>query len=301
MLDDIYARVKPGPPRPSKIIEPTVFSMPPGVERYVVEGGGAILIRIEAGDRFTIINAEGGQPCEVVAADETGRIDPGMIGGAPNSDAAGLKGLLSGNDQSLRGLRMGLEARGLDLSKARAHRFWDGGTPAKAEENFAVERDGVLIVSAPGGAMDLEAQDTLTPLTVMVTRAVIKRHTKFELPDPLADPLQSIRVHSATAEAYFVKAGDYIQIQDVDGRQCTDFECFSASKLDKGIEHALDVTTTRTLMHHSYPMPGLHAKYYDQEMLPLVEVVQDTCGRHDAFAMACSEKYYNDIGYPRPN
>jgi len=45
-------------------------------------------------------------------------------------------------------------------------------------------------------------------------------------------------------------------------------------------------------------MPGLHAKYYDQEMLPLVEVVQDTCGRHDAFAMACTEKYYNDTGYP---
>ena len=77
------------------------------------------------------------------------------------------------------------------------------------------------------------------------------------------------------------------EIIDVDGRQCTDFECFSARKLDKGIEHALDVTTTRTLMGHAYPMPGLHAKYYDQEMLPLVEVVQDTCGRHDAFALAC--------------
>ncbi|MFX0542907.1 DUF1989 domain-containing protein [Roseovarius sp. S4756] len=298
MLDDIYARVQPGPPRPSKIIEPRVFSMPPGTERYVVEGSGAILIRIEAGDRFTITNDEGGQPCEVVAADEKGVIDPGIIGGASNSDAAGLKALLSASDQSLRGLRMGLEARGLNLSQARAHRFWDAGTPAKATQDFAVERDGVLIIAAPGGAMDLEAQDTTTPLTLMVHRAVIKRVAKFELPEPLAEPLQSIRVHSATAEAYFVKAGDYIQIQDVDGRQCTDFECFSASKLDKGIEHALDVTTTRTLMSHAYPMPGLHAKYYDQEMLPLVEVVQDTCGRHDAFALACSAKYYDDIGYP---
>jgi aminomethyltransferase len=44
-------------------------------------------------------------------------------------------------------------------------------------------------------------------------------------------------------------------------------------------------------MGHAYPMPGLHAKYYDQEMVPLVEVVhRDTCGRHDAFAMACTEK-----------
>ncbi len=51
-------------------------------------------------------------------------------------------------------------------------------------------------------------------------------------------------------------------------------------------------------MGHAYSMPGLHAKYYDQEWLPLIEVVQDTVGRHDAFAMACASKYYDDIGYP---
>jgi len=133
---------------------------------------------------------------------------------------------------------------------------------------------------------------------VLVKRATLTPGVRFELPDPLADPVADIRIHSASAQAYFVKAGDYIQILDVDGRQCTDFECFSARKLDKGIEHALDVTTTRTLMGHAYPMPGLHAKYYDQEMVPLVEVVQDTCGRHDAFALACTAKYYDDIGYP---
>ncbi|WP_346429740.1 DUF1989 domain-containing protein [Paracoccus sp. DMF-8] len=42
----------------------------------------------------------------------------------------------------------------------------------------------------------------------------------------------------------------------------------------------------------------MHAKYYDQDNIPLVEVIQDTCGRHDAFAMACAAKYYDDIGYP---
>ena len=52
MLDDIYPQVVPGPPKPSAIIEPPVFSMPPGVERYVVEGCGAILVRVEPGDRI---------------------------------------------------------------------------------------------------------------------------------------------------------------------------------------------------------------------------------------------------------
>jgi aminomethyltransferase len=293
-----YPTVISGPPKPSRIIEPAVFSLPRGMERYVVEGCGAILLSVEPGDTLSVTNDEGGQPCEIVAADEAGVIDTAIIGEAPNADAAGLKALLGSTEKSLRGLRMGLEARGLDLGQARSVRFFDPATPAKTSQSFTITRSGIVIVAAPGGVMDFEAQNTATPLTVMLKRSVLKHHTRFALPDPLADPMQDIRVHTRTAEAFFVKAGDYIQILDVDGRQCTDFECFSARKLDKGIEHALDVTTTRTLMGHSYPMPGLHAKYYDQEMLPLVEVVQDTCGRHDAFALACSSKYYDDIGYP---
>ncbi|WP_289894879.1 aminomethyltransferase family protein [Paracoccus sp. TOH] len=146
--------------------------------------------------------------------------------------------------------------------------------------------------------MDFEAQDTATPLTLRITRADPRRKGQFALPVPLADPLLDLRVKSATAEAYTVKAGDFIQIIDVDGRQCTDFQCFDARKLDRGIVQPLDVTTTRTIQGHAYPMPGLHAKYYDHDLTPLVEVVQDTCGRHDAFALACSAKYYDDIGYP---
>ncbi len=297
MLDD-YPMVRPGPPRPSTIIRPQVFSLPPGTERYVVEGQGAILIPIESGDHLTIVNDHGGQKCEVIACDPKGVADAGILGASANGVAAGLQALLTSTDHSLRGLRMGLDARGIDLVKAAAIHLFDATTPAKTEVGYTADRNGVVVIAAPAVAMDFEAQDTATPLTVMVKRAVLKSHARFELPDPLADPVSDIRVHSQTAEAFFVKAGDYIQIIDVDGRQCTDFECFSARKLDKGIEHALDVTTTRTLMGHAYPMPGLHAKYYDQEMVPLVEVVQDTCGRHDAFALACSAKYYDDIGYP---
>jgi aminomethyltransferase len=298
MLDQIYANVRPGPPKPSKMYLPSQFTLPAGTERYVVEGMGAALIPVSAGDEITIINTEGAQVCEIVAAGKAGKIDPAILDAPSNAKATGLQALLMGTDQSLRGLRMGLEARGIDLHDAQAVRLFTAQTQAKAEETLRVMRDGSVIIAAPGTPMNAETQDTTTPITVMIKRSVIKKHLGFELPDPLADPLDDIRVHTRTAEAFFVKAGDYIQIIDVDGRQCTDFECFSARKLDKGIEHALDVTTTRTLMGHAYPMPGLHAKYYDQEMLPLVEVVQDTCGRHDAFALACSAKYYDDIGYP---
>src|SRR5215468_731405 len=61
---------------------------------------------------------------------------------------------------------------------------------------------------------------------------------------------------------------------------------------------ALDATTTRNLMGSAYPQPGLFGKFYDQDMRPLVEVVRDTVGRHDTFALACNAKYYEDLGYP---
>lgn len=298
MLESQYPDVISGPPQPSKVYEPKAFSLPQGTERYVVLGSGAILIPIEQGDTVTLNNDEGGQLCEVVAVDSNGHIDTQIVGEKSNSTAEGLKALLNESDESLRGLRMGLDARKIDLAKAGAVAFFGEASTAGDNVELNVQREGVIIIAAPGGMMDFELQNTMTPITVFVKRAQIKNVGRFKLPDPLADPVLDLRVKTQTAEAYFVKEGDFIQILDVDGRQCTDFECFSARKLDKGIEHALDVTTTRTLMGHAYPMPGLHAKYYDQEMLPLVEVVQDTCGRHDAFALACSAKYYDDIGYP---
>lgn len=298
MRETLVPLMRPGPPRPSAIIAPRIFSLPQGAERHVVAGGGAILITVQAGDALSIRNDEGGQICEIVAANATGQGDTGILGVPASGKATGLMALLEQEDASLRRMRMGIAARQIDLAQAPAVHLFSATTPAGMEEQFRATRDGVVIIAAPGGAMDFERQDTTTPLTVTITRATIKPHVRFELPDPLADPLADIRVHSATAEAYFVKAGDYIQILDVDGRQCTDFQCFSARKLDKGLQRPLDVTTTRTLMGHAYPMPGLHGKYYDQDMEPLVEVVQDTCGRHDAFAMACAAKYYDDIGYP---
>ena len=300
MLESPYPTVNAGPPRASRIVVPRDLLQHHGSERHVVTGGGALLLQMGQGDRFTLINDEGGQQVEIVAARLNGQIDAALIGQISNSDAAGLKALLSagGIESGLARLRSGLALRGIDLSKAGATAIFDPATAAKTAITFSANEAGWLVVAAPGHHMLPGEQSTLTPLTLSVERAKPRLVGKFDLPDPLADPLQDIRIKSATAKAYFVKAGEYIQILDVDGRQCTDFQCFDARKLDRGIERALDVTTSRTLMGHAYSMPGLHSKYYDQDMTPLIEVVQDTVGRHDAFAMACAAKYYDDIGYP---
>ncbi|GIT00131.1 MAG: hypothetical protein CM1200mP26_18430 [Acidimicrobiales bacterium] len=95
-----------------------------------------------------------------------------------------------------------------------------------------------------------------------------------------------------------MKAGEFIQVIDVEGRECSDFQCFDAARLDGGVEAALDATITRSLMGASYPMPGLFAKYYSLDFQPMVEVVHDTVGRHDTFNTACNPKYYEEMGYP---
>jgi len=295
---DTYPKVIPGAPRPSAVRLPQGLTLPAGVERYHVEGGGAILVQLHQGDRVNIRNMEGGQAAELLAICANGQCDIGALGAPANAQAEGVRAVLSSGDTSLHRVRRKLEQLGAGLAHAPSLRLFDAATKAGASEEFTATRDAHLLIAAPGDAMSPHGQDTLTPLAVLLTRAKLRPRAGFDLPDPLADPLADIRVRSATAEAYFVKAGDFIQILDVDGRQCTDFQCFDARKLDRGLQRPLDVTTTRTLMGHAYPMPGLHAKYYDQDMDPLVEVVQDTCGRHDAFAMACAAKYYDDIGYP---
>ena len=142
-----------------------------------------------------------------------------------------------------------------------------------------------------------DAQDTTTSLELFITRANINEVEVPDLPEPLADPQQDIRIAAATAQAFTVKAGEYFQVIDVEGRECSDLQCFSLRKLDQGIVHPLDPTTTRTLVGVGYPTPGLPSKAFDTGFEPLVEVVRDTCGRHDAFGLACTNRYYEDMGY----
>jgi aminomethyltransferase len=210
-----------------------------------------------------------------VAADSAGLVDPAMLGVRGNSEAMGLKKILSGDSESARSVRLGLERRGTDLAAARAISLFGGDSRTGDAAEFVVSRDGLLIVAAAGAAMEAGAQDTVTPIRVHIFRSRLRAPNETPLPDPLADPAQDIRVHRATAKAYFVRAGEYIQIIDVDGRQCTDFQCFAARKLDKGLEHPLDVTATRSLVGQNYPLPGLFSKVFDQDTQPLVEVVRD--------------------------
>jgi len=286
------------PPRP-RVRRPGVPTLPRGLERYPVTGGGATLFPVFAGDSLRIVDVEGRQAAEVVAfADARG--DLAVFEEArPAGEAAGLKAVLAGGGEADRRLHDRLVRRGLDVASARSLDLLGGDSRPGSEARLTAARDGVCVVVAPGGPMRVDEQSPPTDLAVFVQRADPDRAENElpELPDPLADPLRDLRVDRATARAYEVKAGQWIQIIDVAGRQCSDFQAFRADMLDKGVERCVDVTTTRTLMGQGYPQPGLHAKYYDVDFQPLVQIVQDNCQRHDAFALACNSKYYEEMGY----
>jgi aminomethyltransferase len=162
-----------------------------------------------------------------------------------------------------------------------------------AEVTLFADVDGVRDVFAVGGPMKPDAQDAPTDL-----RLEIERGNAPAAPALLAVAKLDILVPAAQARAYTVAAGDYIQIVDIDGQQCSDFLAFDAEALAAGVEYGLDSTTTRTLNRSIYPGPGLFAKFFDERMQGMVEVVRDTCGRHDTFGLACTSKGYADMGYP---
>ncbi len=172
-------------------------------------------------------------------------------------------------------------------------------SPPGAAETFRADRDAVVQVDAPATDVAVvEGGVPATDLQLEVARArPLVDESEAVLPDPLAEPRLDFQVDRASALAYEVKAGEYIQVIDVRGRQCSDFLAFSAPKLQEGRERGLDATATRSLTGSAYPQPGLYSKFFDVDLEPLVEVVRDTVGRHDTFGLACTAKYYEDMGY----
>ena len=119
------------------------------------------------------------------------------------------------------------------------------------------------------------------------------------LPDPIAGSAirDEFTVPRATALAYELRAGEFVQIIDVEGRQCSDFMAMRSSALEAGLERYIDSTVTRSMVGGAYPGPGLFDKFFDQDMKPLMRVVQDTVGRHDTFALACTARGYEERGF----
>jgi len=277
---------------------PGMANFEPGVERYRVTGGAVTAVLMGAGDRLEIIDPEGCQPVEVAAFDRDGKSDPGLLGHSSGAPATGIAAILAGNQHDARRVADALAAKGIDLGANTAIHCFSQDSAAAETVWMTASADVVCVIGVPGGDMSPEDQNTPTDIIAFIHRTAPPAPGLQILPTPLADQNQDLRIRAATARAYEVKAGEFIQVIDVEGRECSDFQCFDAARLEDGVEAVLDATTTRSLMGASYPMPGLYAKYFTHDFQPMVEIIHDTVGRHDTFNTACNARYYEDIGYP---
>lgn len=281
------------------IVMPGLPILPHGTERHPVPGGGSRAVPVYKGDEISILDKDGLQSGELVIFGPDRRSDAGMLGRIGHGRPEALIATLNNGSPSGGRVLTALKAAGFDIETGDGIAVLGNGSHARDFETLMVEADGLLICAAPGGPMRPEDQNAPGELILYIRRAnPAAGKDDLAPPAPLADPLDDVNIQPGNAVTYEVKKGQFIQILDVKGRECTDFQAFSMRELDRGLEREIDPTTTRSLMGSLYPEPGIFSKFWTVDQEPLVEIIQDTCGRHDTFGLACAARYYEDLGYP---
>ena len=250
----------------------------------VIEPHGCNRFSLANGDLIQIETASPPAEIWIIAVDERGKDASAAlsIGGEGRLDITALPegplhGWLRGNGRSAE--------RELPATRARIT-----GEPLilKAQSPCTVWLVNVVQTA------DLIEGQSFGSFTVTHSRS--RAHDPF--PQPIGDVVEEIFVPRGTAKAYELKAGQKVQIIDLEGQQCSDFQAASARALQAGRERFIDSTATRSMVRHAYPSPGLLDKFFDGDMKPLLRVVRDTCGRHDTFGLACTARGYEERGFP---
>lgn len=207
---------------------------------------------------------------------------------------------------------LGLEAsQALDFSEAdtQALKGWigaQGGNPTDTipvavlndfAEQIVLQAQGnfTLWIAHPVDRSALVSGSNSGSIVVTHQPATPRR---VSLPPELGEVRDEFTISRGTGMAYEVKKGEFFQIIDVEGQQCSDFVAFRAEGLDRGEEQMIDGTASRSMSRQSIPSPGLFDKFFDQDVRPILNVMQDTCGRHDTFGLACTARVYEERGFP---
>ena len=99
-------------------------------------------------------------------------------------------------------------------------------------------------------------------------------------------------VEPGTAGLLTVKAGQYFQIETIEGKQVADFVAFNADDLGEY------VSTSHTRVANMNIVPQMGMSLYTNLRQPLFEIKEDTVGRHDMLVAACDRARYEALGAP---
>lgn len=101
------------------------------------------------------------------------------------------------------------------------------------------------------------------------------------------------RIRPGEAVAFLVAAGHTMRIIDVDGKQMAALVALSR----KNPIESVSVAATRTGSAHLLPRVGMMLLSGRRE--PMLELIEDTVGRHDMLIAACDPQRYTAIGEPQ--
>lgn len=263
---------------------------PADKQYFRLDGQAALKLTLSTGDLLTLNSLDLEQACEILVFDTADKLSPHLLSTQRPMEAIGMKTQLAGKGSAAERLTVQLTEWGVQTEHLNQAIVCSGHDSVSLE----AKADITLILAAAGPDMQIHEHTPVTEIQLTLKPS----SPLFEyLPEPLSEVQSELRIPRATAGTYEVKAGEWIQIIDVSGKQCSDFLAFDKAELLAGNEAGLDAVATRTVMGISTPQPGIFSRFLGNDMQSMVEIVQDTVGRHDSFLMACTPKYYEDSGY----
>ena len=99
-------------------------------------------------------------------------------------------------------------------------------------------------------------------------------------------------VRPGEGEALELKAGELLQIIDVEGKQVADFVVFSQIDRDEWGSTSVSRAANDNIMM------SLGRQFWSNRRRPLLELVEDTVGRHDMLYACCDPVRYEALGSP---
>ena len=174
----------------SVIKEPGLNVLPPGVERYIVNGGGLTGVQIFPEDEIEIINNEGNQICEIAAFNKDGKSELGILSLKENKSSSEIKKILSKSEESSKIAAYQLKKRNLEIEKSKISVLFDKDTPWGEKTKLKSKDKCYCIFAAPGPEMLVHEQNPPTELTVFIKRAnIINEKEHSVIPEPMFDPI----------------------------------------------------------------------------------------------------------------
>lgn len=104
--------------------------------------------------------------------------------------------------------------------------------------------------------------------------------------------IKARQIRPGTAQMIDVKQGQLVQIVDMQGKQVADFVAFNASDKNEYMSTAVTRGANNSVMLQK------GQTLYSNRRNPMLEITDDTVGRHDSLFAACDPTRYEQLGAP---